>query len=75
MPPRNFLVFVVDLLVGPREAGFRRSRGCPTDIDDTERDAAAESFSVAVERADGRVLVSAIPQTADRGALDALLRL
>ena len=48
MPTRNFLVIVVDLLVGPRDAGFRPSRGCPTDIDDTERDAAAESFGVAV---------------------------
>ena len=71
MPARNFLVFVVDLLVGPRDAGFRASRGCPTDIDDTERDAAAERFGVAVERADGRVLVSAILQTADRGAVTA----
>ena len=57
MPARNFLVFVVDLLVGPRDAGFRTSRGYPTDIDDTERDATAESFGVAVERADGRVIV------------------
>ena len=57
MPARNFLVVVVDLLVGSRDAGLRPSRGCPTDIDDTERDAAAESFGVAVERTDGRVLV------------------
>ena len=71
MPARNFLVFVVDLLVVPRDAGFRPSRGCPTDIDDTERAAAAESFGVAVERADGQVLVSAILQTADRGAVNA----
>ena len=71
MPAGNFLVFVVDLLVGPRDAGFRPSRGCPTDIDDTERDAAAESFGVAVERADGRVFVSPVLQTADRGAVDA----
>ena len=75
MPAQNFLVFVVDLLVGPRDAGFRPSRGSPTDIDDVERDAAAKSFGVAVERTDGRVLVSAILQTADRGASDALLRL
>ena len=61
MPARHFLDFIVDLLVGSRDAGFRLSRGCPTDIDDTERDAAAESFGIAVERADGRVLVSEQP--------------
>ena len=71
MPARNCRVFVIDLLVGPRDAGFRPSRGSPTDIDDAERDAAAESFGVAVERTDGRVLVSAILQTADRSAVDA----
>ena len=49
MPARNVLVFVVDLLVVPRDAGFRPSRGCPTDIDDTERDASAESVGVAVD--------------------------
>ena len=56
------MVFFVDLLVGPRDAGFCPSRGFPTDIDDTERDAADETFGVAVERADGRVLVSAFLQ-------------
>ena len=54
MSVRNSLVFFVDLLIGPRDAGFCPSRGCPTDIDDRERDAAAERFGVAVERADGR---------------------
>ena len=48
MPAQNFLFFV-DPLVGPRDAGFRPSRGFPTDIDDTERDAAAESFGATVE--------------------------
>ena len=71
MPARNLLVFVVDLLVGPRDAELRPSRGCPTDIDDTERAVAAEGFGVAVERADGRVLVNAVLQTADRGTVDA----
>ena len=71
MSARKFLVFVVDLLVGPRDAEVRPSCGLPTDIDDTERDAASKSFGVAVEHADGRVLVSAILQPADRGAVDA----
>ena len=62
MPARNPLVFFVDLLLGPRDAGFCPSRGFPTDIDGTERDAAVESFDVAIERADGRVLASDILQ-------------
>ena len=48
MTAQNFQLFIIDLLVYSRDAGLRPSRGCPADIDDTERDAAAESFGVAV---------------------------
>ena len=59
MPAQTFQLFIIDLLVCLRDAGLRPSRGCPTDIVDAERDAAAESFGIAVERADGRVIVTA----------------